>query len=33
MIGKQFGTLPSQPPNCTVTDPSAFFRASVLLSV
>ena len=33
MIGRQFGVLPSQPPNWMVTDPSASFFAVMLLSV
>jgi hypothetical protein len=32
MIGRQFGIFPSQPPNWTVTVPSGFFFAVMLLS-
>src|SRR5215471_9021000 len=31
VIGRQFGTWPLQPPNCTDTDPSTPFRAVTLL--
>jgi hypothetical protein len=33
MIGKQFCTFPSQPPNWIATDPFAAFFAVMLLSV
>src|SRR5215469_2713571 len=32
MIGRQFGTFPSHPPNCTVTVPSLFFCAVMLFT-
>ncbi len=32
MIGRQFGTFPSQPPNCTLVAPSADFRAVMSLT-
>jgi len=32
MIGRQFGTFPSHPPNCTTPEPSALFLAVTLLS-
>jgi len=32
MIGMQLGALPSHPPNCTGTVPSAFFFAVMLFS-
>jgi hypothetical protein len=30
-VGRQFGILPSQPPNWTATEPSSFFFAVMLL--
>jgi hypothetical protein len=31
MIGRQFGTLPSKPPNWTMTEASLFFFAVILI--